>query len=62
MGTLFKTTSQWTLLTGGETYVRPTVETYIRFKRMSDDVDYYVLNDETSTTETSTYLIHIPLL
>ena len=49
MGTVSKTTSLWTIFTGGRLYVRPTTETYIRFKQISDDVDYYVINVATST-------------
>jgi hypothetical protein len=49
MGTVTKTTSIWTILTGSKTYIRPTTESYIRFKQVSDDVDYYVLNVVTAT-------------
>ncbi len=49
MGTVTKTTSIWTILTGSKTYIRPTTESYIRFKRVSDNVDYYVLNAVTAT-------------
>ncbi|CAF1199626.1 unnamed protein product [Rotaria sordida] len=49
MGTVSKTTSLWTILTGAEVYQRPTTETYIRFKRTSDDADFYVLNAVTAT-------------
>ncbi|CAF0770357.1 unnamed protein product [Rotaria sp. Silwood1] len=48
MGTVSKTTSTWTMLTGTSIYERPTTETYIRFKRTSDDVDFYVLNAVTA--------------
>ncbi|CAF1653297.1 unnamed protein product [Adineta ricciae] len=49
MGTVPKTTSVWTLLTDGHSYERPTTESYIRFKRASDDTDFYVLNVVTAT-------------
>ncbi|CAF2462613.1 unnamed protein product [Rotaria sp. Silwood2] len=48
MGTVLKTTSVWTILTGTTVYQRPTTETYIRFKRTSDDLDFYVLNAVTA--------------
>ncbi|CAF4323187.1 unnamed protein product [Rotaria sp. Silwood2] len=47
-GTVSKTTSIWTILTGTRVYQRPTTETYIRFKRTSDDLDFYVLNAMTA--------------
>ncbi|UJR19129.1 hypothetical protein I4U23_022259 [Adineta vaga] len=50
MGTVSKTTSTWTLFTGTKTYMRPTAETYIRFKRTSDNSDFYVLNVITATS------------
>ncbi|CAF1138993.1 unnamed protein product [Adineta steineri] len=49
-GTVSKTTSVWTILTGSTVYQRPTTETYIRFKRASDNTDYYVLNVATATS------------
>lgn len=49
MGTVSKTTSISTILTNSRFYQRPTIETYIRFKRLSDNVDYYVLNAVTAT-------------
>ncbi|CAF0979134.1 unnamed protein product [Rotaria sordida] len=49
MGTVSKTTSIWTILTGTRVYQRPTTETYIRFKRTSDSVDFYALNAVTAT-------------
>lgn len=48
MGLVSKTTSIWTMLTLGRVYVRPSTETYIRFKRTSDNTDYYVLNAMTA--------------
>ncbi|CAF3474831.1 unnamed protein product [Rotaria sp. Silwood1] len=48
MGTVSKTTSTWTMLTGTRVYQRPTTETYIRFKRTSDNVDFYILNAMTA--------------
>lgn len=50
MGIVSSTTSQWTILTGGIEYKRPTTETYIRFKRLSDNVDIYRLNVVTELT------------
>ncbi|UJR37024.1 hypothetical protein I4U23_029731 [Adineta vaga] len=50
MGTVLKTTSIWTILTDTRTYERPKTETYIRFKRTSDDTDYYVLDAVTATS------------
>ncbi|CAF1603918.1 unnamed protein product [Rotaria magnacalcarata] len=44
MGTVTKTTSVWTIFTAPDVYVRPTFETYIRFKQTSDNTDFYVLN------------------
>ncbi|CAF1062457.1 unnamed protein product [Adineta steineri] len=50
IGTVSKTTSVWTILTGSTVYQRPTTETYIRFKRASDNTDYYKLNVATATS------------
>jgi hypothetical protein len=44
MGTVSKTTSLWTMFTGSNVYVRPTTETYIRFKLASNNADYHILN------------------
>ncbi len=49
MGTVSKTTSLWTIFTGPTTYTRPITETYIRFKTVSQNSDYYVLNVVTAT-------------
>ena len=44
MGIVSKTTSTWTILTGSISYSRPSTEAYIRFRRVSDNADYYVVN------------------
>lgn len=43
IGTVTSTTSIWTIITNYE-YKRPITETYIRFKRLSDNTDVYRLN------------------
>ena len=47
-GTVSKTTSLWTILTGSRVYLRPSAEAYVRFKRVSDNVDYCVINAVTA--------------
>jgi hypothetical protein len=49
MGTVASTTSIWTILTDDVQYTRPTIESYIRFKRLSDNADIYLLNVATET-------------
>jgi hypothetical protein len=49
IGTVASTTSTWTIMTD-TTYVRPTIEAYIRFKLLSDGTDVYRLNVVTETT------------
>jgi hypothetical protein len=48
-GTVSKTTSIWTILTATRIYIRPTTEAYIRFKLVSNNADYYILNAVTAT-------------
>jgi hypothetical protein len=44
MGTVSKTTSLWTILTGSRSYSRPTVEAYVRFRSRLNHSDFYLLN------------------
>ena len=47
-GTVPKTTSEWTILTGSRVYIRPSTEAYVRFRRASDNVDFHVINAVTA--------------
>ncbi|CAF1194039.1 unnamed protein product [Adineta ricciae] len=53
IGVVTSVTSTWTILTDGVQYTRPTTESYIRFKRLSDNSDVFRLN---AVTETSNVL------
>ena len=53
MGTVSASTSIWTIITGSVTYSRPSTEAYIRFKYLSGNSDYYVLNVVTAISEVS---------
>ncbi len=48
-GSVASTTSTWTIITDSD-YSRPTTESYIRFKRLSDHQDVYRLNVVTELT------------
>ncbi|UJR14448.1 hypothetical protein I4U23_001445 [Adineta vaga] len=50
MGTVTSVTSIWTIFTGNDEYMRPSIESYIRFKRLSDNADVFRLNVVTETT------------
>ncbi|CAF0741795.1 unnamed protein product [Adineta ricciae] len=50
IGVVTSVTSTWTILTDGIQYPRPTIESYIRFKRLSDNSDIFRLNVVTETS------------